>query len=96
MSGLADATAVPGGESGNAGMRPGRLGWRAPVALVLAVLWVGGLGSLVAVVISISALRSGSRSTLERRLLLVALVLGVLGVLLTLVSTLLLATSTSS
>ena len=42
------------------------IGWRAPVALVLSVLWLYGIGSLAAVILAATALRRGARSKAER------------------------------
>ena len=43
-----------------------RMDWRAPVALVLSLLWLGGVGSLIAIVLAVAALRRGTRSSAER------------------------------
>ena len=59
------------------------IGWQVPVALVLSVVWLYGLGSLAAIILAATTLRRGVRSTAERVILYVALSLGVIGVALT-------------
>lgn len=65
--------------------------WLPAVTLLMAVVWVLGLGSAVAVGISVWALRRWSWSEGQRRLLQIALVVGVAGVTLTVLSFLLLS-----
>ncbi|MCU1453027.1 MAG: hypothetical protein JWN46_1173 [Acidimicrobiales bacterium] len=59
--------------------------WRGVIALVLAVLWLGGLGSLLAVGLAWHWLRQGHRAPPEGRLLRVALWIGLVGLILTIV-----------
>ena len=90
VGGRAEATDVPPASAG----RSIRL--LAIVALVAAVLWLGGLGSLVAVVLAVVGLRMRPAQRLDRRLLQVALALGVVGLLVTAISFGMLASSTST
>ena len=72
------------------------IGWRAPVALVLSVLWLYGIGSLAAVVVAATALRRGARSKAELGMLYAALCLGAIGVALTVATFALLGGATTS
>jgi hypothetical protein len=73
-----------------------RMDWRAPVALVLSLLWLGGVGSLIAIVLAVAALRRGTRSSAERTMAYAAICIGGIGVVLTIASFTLLAGASSS
>jgi hypothetical protein len=70
--------------------------WRAPVALVLSLLWLGGVGSLIAIVLAVAALRRGTRSGAERTMAYAAICIGDVGVVLTIASFALLGGASSS
>ena len=80
----------------NSGPAPSRIGWRPPVALVLSVLWLYGIGSLTAVILAATTLRRGARSKAERAMLYAALGLGAIGVVLAVVSVALLSRAVTS
>ena len=90
---------VAGGESAvvPSGSYPtSRWGWRAPVALVLSLLWLGGIGSVIAIVLAVAALRRGTDSSGERTMAYAAICIGAIGVVLTVASFTLLAGASSS
>ena len=73
-----------------------RMDWRAPVALVLSLLWLGGVGSLIAIVLAVAALRRGTRSGAERTMAYAAICIGGVGVVLAVASFTLLGGASSS
>jgi Trk-type K+ transport system membrane component len=73
-----------------------RLDWRAPVALVLSLLWFGGIGSVIAIVLAVAALRRGTGSSGERTMAYAAICIGCVGVVLPVVSIALLSASSGS
>lgn len=68
---------------------------RLMVALVCGVLWIGGIGSLVALLIGGSALRNPSATSAQRRVAVVLIVLGVAGLIATALSAMIVVLSGS-